>query len=141
MVNIAPMGSSNATVCKDMELILLASAKQLMCMPMRLQVKPDGVQRGLVGEIVGRFERKGFTLRGLKLFTPGKELAEEHYKDLSQKPFFKDLVDYITSGPVVAMVRLRVHDVRLLISVLKPCCTTQSCNNTQSCSLACQKQL
>ncbi|CAK0784383.1 Nucleoside diphosphate kinase II, chloroplastic [Coccomyxa viridis] len=69
-----------------------------------IMVKPDGVQRGLVGEIVGRFERKGFTLRGLKLFTPGKELAEEHYKDLSQKPFFKDLVDYITSGPVVAMV-------------------------------------
>ena len=70
-----------------------------------LQVKPDGVQRGLVGEIIGRFERKGFTLRGLKLFTPGRELAEEHYKDLSQKPFFKDLVNYITSGPVVAMVR------------------------------------
>ena len=107
-------------------------------MPMQLQVKPDGVQRGLVGEIVGRFERKGFTLRGLKLFTPGKELAEEHYKDLSQKPFFKDLVDYITSGPVVAMVRLPVHDV---ISVLKPCCITQSCSTTQSCSLTCQKQL
>ena len=74
-----------------------------------LQVKPDGVQRGLVGEIIGRFERKGFTLRGLKLFTPGRELAEEHYKDLSQKPFFKDLVDYITSGPVVAMVRTAPH--------------------------------
>ena len=70
-----------------------------------LQVKPDGVQRALVGDIIGRFERKGFTLRGLKLFTPEKQLAEEHYKDLSQKPFFKDLVDYITSGPVVAMVR------------------------------------
>ncbi|KAK9908383.1 hypothetical protein WJX75_007067 [Coccomyxa subellipsoidea] len=67
-------------------------------------VKPDGVQRGLVGEIIGRFERKGFTLRALKLFRPSKELAEEHYKDLSAKPFFKDLVDYITSGPVVAMV-------------------------------------
>ena len=72
-------------------------------------MKPDGVQRGLVGEIIGRFERKGFTLRGLKLFTPGKELAEEHYKDLSQKPFFKDLVQYITSGPVVAMVSLGSH--------------------------------
>lgn len=63
------------------------------------------MQRGLVGEIIGRFERKGFTLRALKLFRPSKELAEEHYKDLSAKPFFKDLVDYITSGPVVAMVR------------------------------------
>lgn len=69
-----------------------------------VMVKPDGVQRALVGDIIGRFERKGFTLRGLKLFTPEKQLAEEHYKDLSQKPFFKDLVDYITSGPVVAMV-------------------------------------
>ena len=70
-----------------------------------LQVKPDGVQRGLVGDIISRFEKKGFTLRGLKLFRPGKELAEEHYKDLSSKPFFLALVDYITSGPVVAMVR------------------------------------
>lgn len=58
-----------------------------------------------MGEIIGRFERKGFTLRALKLFRPSKELAEEHYKDLSAKPFFKDLVEYITSGPVVAMVR------------------------------------
>ncbi len=68
-------------------------------------MKPDGVQRGLVGEIIGRFERKGFTLRALKLFQPGKELAEEHYKDLAARPFFPDLVQYITSGPVVAMVR------------------------------------
>jgi nucleoside diphosphate kinase len=83
-----------------------------------LQVKPDGVQRGLVGEILGRFERKGFTLRGLKLFTPGRELAEDHYKDLSQKPFFKDLVDYITSGPVVAMVRTAPHT---RASVKLPC--------------------
>lgn len=71
-----------------------------------LQVKPDGVQRGLVGDIIGRFERKGFTLKALKLFRPGKELAEEHYKDLASKPFYAALVEYITSGPVVAMVRL-----------------------------------
>ncbi|KAK9805142.1 hypothetical protein WJX72_001648 [[Myrmecia] bisecta] len=69
-----------------------------------IMVKPDGVQRGLVGEIIGRLERKGFTLRGLKLFRPSRQLAEEHYKDLSSKPFFKDLVEYIISGPVVAMV-------------------------------------
>lgn len=68
-------------------------------------MKPDGVQRGLVGEIIGRLERKGFTLKGLKMFVPSRELAEEHYKDLSAKPFFKDLVEYIISGPVVAMVR------------------------------------
>ena len=68
------------------------------------QIKPDGVQRGLVGEIIGRFERKGFKLTALKLFTPPRSLAEEHYKDLSAKPFFGDLVSYICSGPVVAMV-------------------------------------
>jgi len=72
-------------------------------------VKPDGVQRALVGEIISRFERKGFTLKGLRMFVPSKELAEEHYKDLSSKPFFKDLVSYITSGPVVAMVRMPAH--------------------------------
>ena len=68
------------------------------------QIKPDGVQRGLVGEIIGRFERKGFKLTALKFFTPPRSLAEEHYKDLSAKPFFGDLVSYICSGPVVAMV-------------------------------------
>lgn len=66
-------------------------------------VKPDGVQRGLVGEIISRFERKGFKLTGLKLFQCSKELAEEHYKDLKQKSFFPKLIDYITSGPVVSM--------------------------------------
>lgn len=67
-------------------------------------IKPDGVQRALVGQIINRFERKGFTLKALKMFTPSKQLAEEHYKDLSSKPFFGKLVDYIISGPVIAMV-------------------------------------
>ena len=62
------------------------------------------MQRGLVGEIIGRFERKGFTLRALRLRNVPRELAEEHYKDLRERPFFPDLVNYITSGPVVAMV-------------------------------------
>ncbi|XP_028766145.1 nucleoside diphosphate kinase 2, chloroplastic [Neltuma alba] len=68
-----------------------------------IMVKPDGVQRGFVGEIISRFEKKGFKLKGLKLFQCSKELAEEHYKDLKAKPFFPKLVDYITSGPVVCM--------------------------------------
>ncbi|KAJ4712516.1 Nucleoside diphosphate kinase [Melia azedarach] len=68
-----------------------------------IMVKPDGVQRGLVGEIISRFEKKGFKLTGLKLFQCPKELAEEHYKDLSSKPFFPTLIEYITSGPVVCM--------------------------------------
>ncbi|KAJ4974180.1 hypothetical protein NE237_007354 [Protea cynaroides] len=68
-----------------------------------IMVKPDGVQRGLVGEIISRFEKKGFKLTGLKLFQCPKELAEEHYKDLQAKPFFPKLIQYITSGPVVCM--------------------------------------
>lgn len=68
-----------------------------------IMVKPDGVQRGLVGEIISRFEKKGFKLTGLKLFHCPKELAEEHYKDLNTKSFFPKLIEYITSGPVVCM--------------------------------------
>ena len=63
-----------------------------------------GVQRGLVGDIISRFERKGFKLIGLKMMQCTKEIAEEHYKDLKEKPFFPALVEYILSGPVVCMV-------------------------------------
>uniref|UniRef100_A0ABL6UCC1 nucleoside-diphosphate kinase n=1 Tax=Cannabis sativa TaxID=3483 RepID=A0ABL6UCC1_CANSA len=69
-----------------------------------IMIKPDGVQRGLVGEIISRFEKKGFTLRGLKFITVDSAFAEKHYADLSAKPFFSGLVEYIVSGPVVAMV-------------------------------------
>ncbi|WP_404789911.1 nucleoside-diphosphate kinase [Altericista sp. CCNU0014] len=69
-----------------------------------LAIKPDGVQRKLVGEILGRFEAKGFTLVGLKLVTVSRALAEQHYGEHKDKPFFAGLVDFITSGPVVAMV-------------------------------------
>ncbi|SFA98508.1 MULTISPECIES: nucleoside-diphosphate kinase [unclassified Bacillus (in: firmicutes)] len=69
-----------------------------------LMVKPDGVQRNLIGEIVGRFERKGFHLAGAKLMSIPRELAEEHYGEHKERPFFGELVDFITSGPVFAMV-------------------------------------
>ncbi|MBW4620459.1 MAG: nucleoside-diphosphate kinase [Cyanosarcina radialis HA8281-LM2] len=69
-----------------------------------LAVKPDGVQRGLVGEIIRRYESKGFTLVGLKLMQVSRELAEQHYDVHKGKPFFAGLVEFITSGPVVAMV-------------------------------------
>ncbi|WP_158735332.1 nucleoside-diphosphate kinase [Alteribacillus sp. YIM 98480] len=69
-----------------------------------IMVKPDGVQRNLVGEIVQRFERKGFTLAAGKLMSIPKELAEEHYGEHKDKPFFGELVSFITSGPVFAMV-------------------------------------
>jgi nucleoside-diphosphate kinase len=69
-----------------------------------LVVRPDGVQRGLVAEIIARFARKGFTLRAMKMMNVSKEHAEKHYADLSSKPFFGGLVSYMCSGPVVAMV-------------------------------------
>lgn len=69
-----------------------------------LMIKPDGVQRGLVGDIISRFETKGFTLVGLKLLSVSRELAEQHYAVHRERPFFAGLVDFITSGPVVAMV-------------------------------------
>tara|TARA_Y100001968_G_scaffold126023_1_gene114953 strand:+ start:674 stop:1132 length:459 start_codon:yes stop_codon:yes gene_type:complete len=69
-----------------------------------LAIKPDGVQRGLVGEILARFERKGFKLIALKQLTPSLELAQKHYGVHKDRPFFSGLVEFITSGPVVAMV-------------------------------------
>ncbi|KGX92163.1 nucleoside diphosphate kinase [Pontibacillus halophilus JSM 076056 = DSM 19796] len=69
-----------------------------------LMVKPDGVQRNLIGDIVARFERKGFKLVGGKLMTVSEQLASEHYQEHKEKPFFGELVDFITSGPVFAMV-------------------------------------
>lgn len=69
-----------------------------------LMVKPDGVQRNLIGEIVSRFEKKGFQLVGAKLMVIPTELAEQHYGEHKERPFFKELVSFITSGPVFAMV-------------------------------------
>lgn len=69
-----------------------------------IAIKPDGVQRGLVGEIICRFEAKGFTLVGLKFMKVSRELAEQHYGVHREKPFFSGLVEFITSAPVAAMV-------------------------------------
>jgi len=66
-------------------------------------IKPDGVQRNLVGEIISRVEAKGFSITKIKMMTISKELAEKHYGEHKEKPFFNDLVSFITSGPVVAM--------------------------------------
>lgn len=67
-------------------------------------IKPDGVQRGIVGEVIRRFESKGFTLVGLKVMQVSRELAEQHYAVHKERPFFPGLVNFITSGPLVAMV-------------------------------------
>tara|TARA_B100001287_G_scaffold269931_1_gene267976 strand:+ start:1037 stop:1435 length:399 start_codon:yes stop_codon:yes gene_type:complete len=77
-------------------------------------IKPDGVQRNLIGQIISRVEAKGFKITKIKMMTISKELAEEHYGEHKDKPFFNDLVSFITSGPVVAM-QVEGEDVVLQI--------------------------
>lgn len=69
-----------------------------------VMIKPDGVQRNLVGEIISRFEKKGFKIVGLKMLQLDRAIAERHYAEHIGKPFFEALASYITSGPVIAMV-------------------------------------
>ena len=69
-----------------------------------LAIKPDAVQRGLIGEVISRIEEKGYKLLAMKFILVNKLLAEKHYNEHKDKPFFKGLVDFITSGPIVAMV-------------------------------------
>ena len=86
-------------------------------------VKPDGVQRGLVGEVIGRLERKGLRIAGLKLMQMDEALARRHYAEHVEKPFFKGLSDFITSGPLVAMVLVgpnAVANVRGMMGVTDP---------------------
>ncbi|MFE8702236.1 nucleoside-diphosphate kinase [Cytobacillus sp. FJAT-54145] len=88
-----------------------------------LMVKPDGVQRNLIGEIVARFEKKGFQLVGGKLMSISKELAEQHYGEHKERPFFGELVDFITSGPVFAMVwegENAIATARLMMGATNP---------------------
>lgn len=69
-----------------------------------IMIKPDGVQRGLIGQIISRFEARGFKLQALELQTPTKERLEAHYADLKEKKFFPGLIEYMASGPVCCMV-------------------------------------
>lgn len=88
-----------------------------------VMVKPDGVQRGLVGEVISRLERKGLKIVAIKMLWIKRELAENHYAEHKDKPFFSSLVEYITSGPVVAMVvegRNAVKVVRSLVGATNP---------------------
>ncbi|HVC38641.1 MAG TPA: nucleoside-diphosphate kinase [Candidatus Dormibacteraeota bacterium] len=83
-------------------------------------IKPDGVQRGLVGELVGRFERRGLHLAGLKLAALSRELAEQHYEEHRDRPFFAAVIDFITSSPVVAMVWEGPNSVAMVRSMMGP---------------------
>ncbi|MBY8978511.1 nucleoside-diphosphate kinase, partial [Rhodobacteraceae bacterium NNCM2] len=88
-----------------------------------IAIKPDGVQRGLVGPIISRFEARGYKLAAIKLTTPGKDHLEQHYADLSDKPFFAGLVNYMNSGPICAMVwegRDAVKTGRTLLGATNP---------------------
>jgi nucleoside-diphosphate kinase len=88
-----------------------------------IMVKPDGVERRLAGEIIRRFETRGLRLVGLKLLWPHDELAEAHYAVHKDRPFFGDLVRFITSGPVVAMAWEGTDAIKLcrnMIGALKP---------------------
>src|SRR3989338_3344617 len=86
-------------------------------------IKPDGVERGLVGEIIKRFENTGLKLVGMKMVWVDKKFAEKHYSAHKSKPFFKELVEFITEGPVVAFVLEGVHaveNVRRLVGTTSP---------------------
>ncbi|KAI0868325.1 nucleoside diphosphate kinase [Hypoxylon argillaceum] len=88
-----------------------------------IAIKPDGVQRGLVGAIISRFENRGYKLVAIKLVTPGKAHLEQHYADLKDKPFFAGLVEYMNSGPIAAMVwegRDAVKTGRTLLGATNP---------------------
>ncbi|CAB4758959.1 unannotated protein [freshwater metagenome] len=67
-------------------------------------VKPDGVRRSLVGEVVNRIERKGYEVVGLKMITPTREILEKHYAEHEGKPFYEPLLEFMLSGPIVAMI-------------------------------------
>lgn len=69
-----------------------------------IMVKPDGVQRGLVGTIIKRFEKKGYKMSAIRMLNATEEMLKDHYKDLSEKPFFNSLIKQMQKGPVVAMV-------------------------------------
>jgi len=86
-------------------------------------VKPDGVRRGLVGEVIGRLERKSLQLAAVRMLTLDERLASEHYRAHEDKPFFPDLVEFITSGPVVALAVLgdgAISVVRTLMGATDP---------------------
>ena len=85
-----------------------------------VMVKPDGVQRGLVGNIIQRFETKGLRLVGLRQLTPSLELAEAHYAVHSERPFYPGLIDFITSGPVVAMAWTGVDAISVARNLIGP---------------------
>ena len=85
-----------------------------------IMIKPDGVQRGLVGEIITRFENKGLRLVGLRQLIPSTKVAEEHYAIHKDRPFYPGLIKFITSGPVVAMAWTGVDAISVARNIIGP---------------------
>lgn len=83
-----------------------------------VMIKPDAVQRGLIGEIISRFEKKGVKVVAMKMVSVSKELAEKHYGIHRSKPFFEPTVKYITSSPVVAMVLEGINAINMVRSMM-----------------------
>ncbi len=97
------------------------TAASVRCMQTTfVMVKPDGVQRGLVGEIINRFEEKGLRLVGLKQLIPSQELAASHYSVHSERPFYDSLLKFITSGPVVAMAWSGIDAIAVARNIIGP---------------------
>ena len=85
-----------------------------------VMIKPDGVQRGLVADIIGRFETKGLRMVGLRQLTPSLDLAETHYEVHKERPFYGGLIEFITSGPVVAMAWTGVDAISVARNLIGP---------------------
>ncbi|NPA38355.1 MAG: nucleoside-diphosphate kinase [Candidatus Nanohaloarchaeota archaeon] len=86
-------------------------------------LKPDAIQRGIVGEILSRFEKRGFKIIGLKMMQVSRELAEKHYLEHQGKPFYDELVEFITAGPVVVFVvegNNAISNVRKMVGATNP---------------------
>uniref|UniRef100_A0A7S2XPE2 Nucleoside diphosphate kinase n=1 Tax=Attheya septentrionalis TaxID=420275 RepID=A0A7S2XPE2_9STRA len=94
------VASNNVAACDALPVQGVPGTKQERTF---LAVKPDGVQRGLIGDIIARFEKRGYKLVGLKMVWPTLKMAEDHYADLSKKPFYGGLTKFFSSGPVVCM--------------------------------------
>ncbi len=86
-------------------------------------LKPDTIQRGIVGEILSRFEKKGFKIIGLKMMQVNRDVAEKHYIEHKDKPFYDELVEFITSGPIIVFVvegKNAIKNVRKLVGATNP---------------------
>lgn len=106
-----------------------------------VMIKPDGVQRGLVGECIRRFEQRGLRIVALKMLVPSRELAEKHYAVHREKPFFEELVQFITSGAVVALVLEAPNAVPLVRTMMGALDPLQAQPGTIRGDFTCDKQM